>query len=79
MSFNPPAGWQSIKLENLYGGRISTTTIPETAGDYGFGVIEEDSRDNIKEGGIVTKTATYQAEKTLSFNMDKWKNKNDIG
>ena len=40
--------------------------------DYGFGVIEEDSRDNIKEGGIVTKTATYQAEKTLSFNMDKW-------
>jgi hypothetical protein len=39
VSFNPPAGWESIKLENLYGGRISTTTIPETAGDYGFGVI----------------------------------------
>lgn len=39
VSFNPPAGWQSIKLENLYGGRINTDTIPETAGDYGFGII----------------------------------------
>ena len=34
-----PAGWQSIKLENLYGGRINTATVPETAGDYGFGII----------------------------------------
>ena len=39
ISFDPPAGWQSITLENLYGGRFSTTTIAETAGNYGYGPI----------------------------------------
>jgi len=48
VSFDPPAGWESIKFENLYGGRFATSAISETSGSYGFGPIS----------GTVSGTAT---------------------